>query len=73
MTNELSKYATKDSDAIRLIEEEKDIRPSFFRDIDRVLYSTSYTRYIDKTQVFSNSVNDHISKRIIHILNHREK
>ena len=63
----LSKYATKDSDAIRLIEEEKDIRPSFFRDIDRVLYSTSYTRYIDKTQVFSNSVNDHISKRIIHV------
>ena len=63
----LSKYAAKDSDAIRLKNEENDIRPSYFRDIDRVLYSTSYTRYIDKTQVFSNSVNDHISKRIIHV------
>lgn len=63
----LSKYATKDSDAIRLIEEENDIRPSFFRDIDRILYSSSYTRYIDKTQVFSFVNNDHISKRIIHV------
>ena len=63
----LSKYATKDSDAIRLIKEKKDIRPDFFRDIDRVLYSTAYTRYIDKTQVFSFVSNDHISKRIIHV------
>ena len=63
----LSKYATKDEDAIRLNYEENDIRPSFFRDIDRVLYSSSYTRYIDKTQVFSFVNNDHISKRIIHV------
>ena len=63
----LSKYATKDSDAIRLIKEKKDIRPDFFRDIDRILYSTAYTRYIDKTQVFSFINNDHISKRIIHV------
>lgn len=63
----LSKYATQDSEAYRLKEEQNDIRPPFFRDIDRVLYSTSYTRYIDKTQVFSNSANDHISKRIIHV------
>ena len=33
----LSKYATSDSDAIRLKKEKSDIRPSFFRDIDRVL------------------------------------
>ncbi|MBE6161142.1 MAG: HD domain-containing protein [Firmicutes bacterium] len=63
----LSEYATKDSEAIRLKEEESDIRPPFFRDIDRVLYSSSYTRYIDKTQVFSFVNNDHISKRIIHV------
>lgn len=64
----LSEFATKDSEAIRLKEEPKeDIRPSFFRDIDRVLYSTSYTRYIDKTQVFSFVNNDHISKRIVHV------
>ena len=64
----LSEFATKDSEAIRLVEEKnEDLRPSFFRDIDRVLYSTSYTRYIDKTQVFSFVNNDHISKRIIHV------
>ena len=63
----LSKYATKDSDAIRLENEENDLRPPFFRDIDRIIYSTSYTRYIDKTQVFSFVNNDHISKRIIHV------
>ena len=64
----LSKYATSDDSAIRFKEEnDDDIRPAFFRDIDRVLYSTSYTRYIDKTQVFSFVNNDHISKRIIHV------
>lgn len=68
LLHHLSKYATKDSEAIRLKEEKEDaIRPSFFRDIDRILYSTSYTRYIDKTQVFSFINNDHISKRIIHV------
>ncbi len=63
----LSMYATKDWDAIRLKDEDKDIRPSFFRDIDRIIYSLSYTRYLDKTQVFSNTNNDHISKRITHV------
>ena len=58
----ISKYACRDSDAIRLIEEKSDFRSDFFRDIDRIIYSLSYTRYIDKTQVFSNSTNDHISK-----------
>ncbi|MCH5167260.1 MAG: HD domain-containing protein [Erysipelotrichales bacterium] len=64
----LSKYAAKDKDAIRLFGSlNKDIRPNYFRDIDRIIYSLSYTRYIDKTQVFSNLQNDHISKRIIHV------
>lgn len=63
----LSMYATKDWDAIRLNDEDKDIRPSFFRDIDRIIYSLSYTRYLDKTQVFSNVNNDHVSKRITHV------
>ncbi len=65
----LSKYATKSSDAVRFIDEEEleDIRPPFFRDIDRIIYSLSYTRYIDKTQVFTRSKNDHISKRITHV------
>ena len=63
----LSKYATKSIDSIRFKEEKDDIRPSFFRDIDRIIYSISYTRYIDKTQVFSFQSNDHVSKRIVHV------
>lgn len=64
----LSCYASKSSDAIRLNEEKiDDIRPAYFRDIDRVIYSLSYTRYIDKTQVFSNNDNDNISKRMTHV------
>lgn len=65
--NDLSKYATRDKDAIRIKEHINDIRPNYYRDIDRIIHSLSYTRYSDKTQVFSNSDNDHISKRIIHV------
>lgn len=63
----LSKYATKSGDSIRINSEESDIRPSFFRDSDRIIHSLSYTRYMDKTQVFSDMENDHISKRITHV------
>ncbi len=63
-----SPYACRDADAIRIYGNlSDDIRPNYFRDIDRIIYSLSYTRYIDKTQVFSNKQNDHISKRIIHV------
>lgn len=65
--NNLSKFASLSKNAIRLKQEESDIRPAYFRDIDRIIYSLSYTRYIDKTQVFSLKENDHISKRIIHV------
>lgn len=63
----LQSFATKSSEAIRLNEEKDDYRPSFFKDIDRIIYSLSYTRYIDKTQVYSFLENDHISKRIVHV------
>lgn len=63
----LSQYACKNSEAIRFKKMTDDIRPSFFRDADKILYSLAYKRYIDKTQVFSNSDNDMISKRIIHV------
>lgn len=63
----LSVYATKDSDAIRLKPALEDFRPSYFRDVDRIIYSLSYFRYIDKTQVFSFQNNDMISKRMTHI------
>ena len=67
MTYELSKYATKDSDAIYLETIEEDIRTPFFRDTDRILYTLAYARYCDKTQVFSYKDNDHITKRMMHI------
>ena len=47
-----------DSEAIRYEKEGKedklyeDIRPPFFRDVDRIVHSKAYARYIDKTQVF---------------------
>lgn len=63
----LDEYATKDWDAIRFGDEDKDIRPSFLRDSDRIIYSLAYARYLDKTQVFSNIENDHVSKRITHV------
>ena len=65
--NTLSNYATKSSEAIRIYNEDEDIRPPFFHDIDRIIHSLSYTRYLDKTQVFTRSSNDHISKRITHV------
>lgn len=63
----LCPYATKDEESIRIRPMNDDIRTPFFRDIDRIIYSLSYTRYIDKTQVFSNNENDNISKRMTHV------
>lgn len=63
----LSPYACRSEEAIRLNKEEEDIRPPYFHDIDRIIHSLSYTRYMDKTQVFTRSENDHISKRITHV------
>ncbi len=65
--NYYSKYATFDKDAIRLKEYIPDIRPNYYRDIDRIIHSCSYTRYMDKTQVFSLNDNDNISKRMVHV------
>ncbi len=42
-------------------------RLAFAVDGDRVLHSLSYTRYIDKTQVFSLIDNDHITHRVLHV------
>ena len=64
---ELSDFACKSTESIRFKEVDEDIRPAYFRDIDKIIYSLSYTRYIDKTQVFSNNDNDNISKRMTHV------
>lgn len=66
----LSKNACKNKEAIFLkenIEKENEIRPVFFRDADRIIHSFTYTRYIDKTQVFPFTRNDHITHRVLHV------
>ena len=62
-----------DSQAVRYYEEDddkeyKDIRPPFFRDVDRVVHSKAYARYIDKTQVFFDIINANITHRSLHVI-----
>ncbi|MCF8045479.1 MAG: HD domain-containing protein [Desulfarculaceae bacterium] len=42
-------------------------RQGFSKDADRILNSLAYTRYIDKTQVFSLIQNTHLTYRIVHV------
>ena len=63
----LDENACKVDKAIYLKEDEKDIRPIFLRDIDRILHSHCYSRYLDKAQVYINSGNDHITHRMQHV------
>ncbi len=66
--NYLATYACKDSEAYRFQSFiDDDFRTPFYRDSDRIVYSLSYTRYMDKTQVFSFNENDNISKRMTHV------
>ncbi len=66
--NYLAPYACRDSEAYRFKNViDDDFRTPFYRDSDRIVYSLSYTRYMDKTQVFSFNENDNISKRMTHV------
>ena len=69
--NNLSKNACKSRDAILLRPDNKikenESRPAFSKDTDRIIHSMSYTRYIDKTQVYSFIENDHITHRVLHV------
>ncbi len=42
-------------------------RQAFSVDVDRILHSLAYARYIDKTQVFYLVRNDHITHRVLHV------
>ena len=64
----MNNLACKNEDAIYFEKIDKDFRLPFSRDIDRILYSLSFQRYMDKTQVFSFKENDHLTKRMIHVL-----
>lgn len=68
----LSPYATLNSECIKVKHTKKpttefDIRWPFEKDIDRVLYSKAYLRYVDKTQALSFFNNVHITKRSLHV------
>jgi len=66
----LSRYATSSRQGIRKKPENKadtDYRQAFSLDVDRILHSQAYTRYIDKTQVFSLIADDHITHRVLHV------
>ncbi len=46
---------------------ENEYRQAFSTDADRILNSLAFTRYIDKTQVFSLIKNDHLTHRVLHV------
>ncbi|MGB5685423.1 MAG: HD domain-containing protein [Candidatus Electrothrix sp.] len=63
-----SPLACLSQDSIRRKEEKQQgYRQPFATDADRILHSKAYTRYIDKTQVFSLIDNDHITHRVLHV------
>ncbi len=69
-TKRLSPFATLSSSGIRRHFDENieyGYRQTFSLDVDRILHSLAYTRYIDKTQVFYLIDNDHITHRVLHV------
>ncbi len=69
-TEILSSNATFSQDGVRRTREDAldaGYRQNFSLDVDRVLHSLAYTRYIDKTQVFYLVENDHITHRVLHV------
>ena len=65
-----SPYATKSGETKGRLREEKlcDMRTSFQRDRDRIIYSNSFKRLKNKTQVFFAPEGDHYITRLTHTL-----
>jgi len=66
----LSSRATRNAQGIRRVPDERhdaSYRLAFSVDVDRILHSLAYARYIDKTQVFYLVKNDHITHRVLHV------
>ena len=64
----LSKFASKSDAGLRRKQKyTDDIRAKYSRDADRIAHTRAYSRYIDKTQVFSLVDNDHITHRVLHV------
>jgi len=66
----LSPLASRNAQGIRRVHDERhdsNYRQAFAVDVDRILHSLAYARYIDKTQVFYLVKNDHITHRVLHV------
>ena len=66
----LSPLATRNAQGVRRVPDERhdsSYRQAFSIDVDRILHSLAYARYIDKTQVFYLVRNDHITHRVLHV------
>jgi len=66
----LSAAAARSAAAKRRYPDERvqsDYRQQYGIDVDRILHSLAYSRYIDKTQVFYLIENDHITHRMLHV------
>ena len=69
-TEILSPLATLSDTGVRRLQDarlEEGYRQTFSVDVDRILHSRAYTRYIDKTQVFYLIHHDHITHRVLHV------
>ncbi len=70
MTGRIPRVAFDERQAIRR-NMDKDrpnaFRGAFVRDVDKILHSAYYSRFADKTQVFSFYKNDDISRRALHV------
>lgn len=66
-----SPYAFPDENVLRREDTDHDratlLRPAFARDIEKILNIPAYSRYADKTQVFSFVENDDITRRSLHV------
>jgi dGTPase len=59
--------AARSSDHRRPDGAEQDHRLPYKRDVDRIVHSKAYARYIDKTQVVYLVDADHVTRRLIHV------
>ena len=68
--HKVNPYACKDEDIIRRdpSHDKANIwRPAFVRDVEKIMHIPYYSRYMDKTQVFSLYHNDDITRRAQHV------
>jgi len=67
-TKLLSKKRYREADKIEADDTEEYYRSSFHRDYDRLIFSNSFRRLSNKTQVHPLSKNDHVHNRLTHSL-----